>query len=111
MMTEFRPVDCFTKQPLTFEPGYVNQSIYGDRVETGWSWNPYNQNTDQFWAPVRATFSFLASPHLLRFLRSMVNPGQALPARPGQKLSTTSRACLHPSRSSLSFGHIPGLFL
>lgn len=51
--TQFRPVDCTTKQPLQFDPGFVNQTIYGDRVETGWGWFPYKQNTDTFWSPVR----------------------------------------------------------
>ncbi len=52
MTTLFRPVDCYTKQPMTFNPGFVNRTIYGDRVESGWSWNVYKQNTDRFWAPV-----------------------------------------------------------
>lgn len=52
MTTLFRPVDCYTKQPLTFQPGYVNQTIYGDRAESGWSWSVYKQNTDRFAAPV-----------------------------------------------------------
>jgi len=46
-------VDCASKQPLQFDPGFVNQTIYGDRVETGWGWFPYKQNTDTFWSPVR----------------------------------------------------------
>ena len=52
MTTEFRPVDCATHQPLAFNPGFVNQTIYGDRVETGWAWFPYKQDTDNFWAQV-----------------------------------------------------------
>ena len=55
MTTEFRPVDCATHQPLTFTPGFTNQTIYGDRVETGWAWFPYKQETDNFWAQVRQT--------------------------------------------------------
>ena len=52
MTTEFRPVDCATQQPLAFNPGFVNQTIYGDRVETGWAWFPYKQEADNFWAQV-----------------------------------------------------------
>ncbi|BDA51307.1 hypothetical protein COCOBI_18-1840 [Coccomyxa sp. Obi] len=48
--TQFRPVDCATKQPLQFNPGFVNQTIYGDRVETGWGWFPYKHNTVTFWS-------------------------------------------------------------
>jgi len=49
-MLDFRPVDCFTKQPFsTFLPGYVNETIYGDRVESGWSYNVYASNQNQFW--------------------------------------------------------------
>ena len=52
MMTEFRPVSCDTHQPLSFDPGFINSTIYGDKVETGWAWFPYKQNTDNFWLPV-----------------------------------------------------------
>ncbi len=52
MMTEFRPVNCDTHEPLQFNPGFINSTIYGDRVETGWAWFPYKQNTDNFWLPV-----------------------------------------------------------
>lgn len=49
MMLNFRPVDCYTKQPFTnFIPGYVNETIYGDRVETGWSYNVYGSDQNQF---------------------------------------------------------------
>ena len=54
MMTEFRPVSCDTHQPLQFNPGFINSTIYGDKVETGWAWFPYKQNTDNFWLPVNA---------------------------------------------------------
>jgi hypothetical protein len=53
MSTQFRPVDCTSKQPLNFNPGFVNQTIYGDKVETGWGWFPYKQNTVTFWSQVR----------------------------------------------------------
>ncbi len=52
MMTEFRPVSCDTHEPLRFDPGFINNTIYGDKVETGWAWFPYKQNTDNFWLPV-----------------------------------------------------------
>ena len=49
MMLNFRPVDCYTKQPFTdFVPGYVNETIYGDRVESGWSYNVYGSDQNQF---------------------------------------------------------------
>ncbi|CAL5225943.1 g8740 [Coccomyxa viridis] len=51
MMTEFRPVSCDTHEPLQFNPGFINSTIYGDKVETGWAWFPYKQNTDNFWLP------------------------------------------------------------
>jgi len=48
-MLDFRPVDCYTKQPFAnFLPGYVNETIYGDRVETGWSYNVYGSDQNQF---------------------------------------------------------------
>jgi hypothetical protein len=51
MMLDFRPVDCTTQQPLTFLPGFVNQTIYGDRLESGWSFEPYRQSYSSFWSP------------------------------------------------------------
>ncbi len=45
-------VCSYTHEPMTFDPGFVNTTIYGDRVESGWSWFPYSQNTDAFWAKV-----------------------------------------------------------
>ncbi|KAK9823593.1 hypothetical protein WJX72_004108 [[Myrmecia] bisecta] len=48
---EFRPVDCYTHTPLSFLPGFTNSTIYGDRVETGWSWNPYFLHNSEFWRP------------------------------------------------------------
>ena len=32
MMTQIRPVDCNSKTPLTFTPGYVDKVIYDDGV-------------------------------------------------------------------------------
>jgi hypothetical protein len=52
MTTEFRPVDCVTKQPLHFLPGFTNETVYGDCLEAGWSWFPYKQSFSSFWAPV-----------------------------------------------------------
>lgn len=51
MMVDFRPLDCATHEPLQFLPGFVNQTIYGDRVETGWSFEPYRQSYSSFWSP------------------------------------------------------------
>lgn len=51
--TQFRPVDCTSKKPLNFNPGFINQTIYGDKVETGWGWFPYKHNTVTFWSKVR----------------------------------------------------------
>jgi len=34
-------VDCYTKVPLDYLPGYINETIYGDNIETGWAWYPY----------------------------------------------------------------------
>ena len=48
-----RPEDCYTYQPLIFTPGYINQSIYSNQIESGWSWNAYEQNNKQL--EVRAT--------------------------------------------------------
>ncbi|KAK9827704.1 hypothetical protein WJX81_002445 [Elliptochloris bilobata] len=50
MMLDFRPVDCSTRRALTFLPGFINNTVYGDRVETGWAWFPYRQSATQFWA-------------------------------------------------------------
>ncbi len=36
-----RPVDCYTKVPLDYLPGYINETIYGDNIETGWAWYPF----------------------------------------------------------------------
>lgn len=53
MMLNFRPVDCYTKQPFAnFLPGYINETIYGDRVESGWSYNVYDSDQNQFALPV-----------------------------------------------------------
>ena len=52
MMLDFRPVDCISRQPLALVPGYISNTIYGDRVETGWAWFPYQQSTAQFWQGV-----------------------------------------------------------
>eukprot|EP00891_Asterochloris_glomerata_P000903 jgi/Astpho2/903/Aster-00744 len=54
MMTQIRPVDCNSKTPLTFTPGYVDKVIYDDGVpHAGWSWNPY-QSTDKQYAVANA---------------------------------------------------------
>lgn len=42
-----RPVDCYSKIPLEYLPGYVNETIYGDNIESGWAWYPYLQNNKQ----------------------------------------------------------------
>lgn len=42
-----RPVDCYTKVPLDYLPGYINETIYGDNIESGWAWYPYQQNNKQ----------------------------------------------------------------
>ena len=42
-----RPVDCYTRVPLEYLPGYVNETIYGDNIESGWAWYPYLQNNKQ----------------------------------------------------------------
>ncbi len=34
-------MDCYTKVPLDYLPGYINETIYGDNIETGWAWYPY----------------------------------------------------------------------
>ena len=47
MNLEFRPVDCTTKQPLIFLPGYINETIYSDQMESGWSWNAYQTTNKQ----------------------------------------------------------------
>ncbi len=54
MMLDFRPVDCVTRRALNFMPGYINSTVYGDRVEAGWAWFPYQQSASAFWAAVRA---------------------------------------------------------
>jgi cullin-associated NEDD8-dissociated protein 1 len=52
MMLNFRPVDCYTKKPFdTFVPGFINETIYGDRVESGWSYNVYESDQNQFALP------------------------------------------------------------
>lgn len=51
MMLDFRPVDCATHETLNFLPGFVNQTLYGDRVESGWSFEPYRQSYSSFWSP------------------------------------------------------------
>lgn len=52
-MLNFRPVDCASKQPFRqFLPGFINETIFGDRVETGWSFNVYDADEYQFALPV-----------------------------------------------------------
>ena len=38
MMLDFRPVDCYTKEPLEFLPPFVNETIYAGGMQAGWSW-------------------------------------------------------------------------
>ena len=53
MMMDFRPVDCFTRQPFqSFLPGFINETIYGNRVESGWSYNVYGSDQNQLALPV-----------------------------------------------------------
>lgn len=40
-------MDCYTRVPLEYLPGYVNETIYGDNIESGWAWYPYLQNNKQ----------------------------------------------------------------
>eukprot|EP00878_Enallax_costatus_P012255 GHUV01012800.1.p1 GENE.GHUV01012800.1~~GHUV01012800.1.p1 ORF type:complete len:217 (+),score=45.02 GHUV01012800.1:1126-1776(+) len=49
--TEYRPVDCVTKQPLNPVPGYVSPVIYKDDLGAGWGWRPYNSKDTQIRAP------------------------------------------------------------
>lgn len=42
-----RPVECDSKQPLQFNPGFINSTIYADSIQTGWSWNAYQQTNKQ----------------------------------------------------------------
>ena len=57
-----RPVDCYTHEPLVFLPGFVNSTIYGDQVETGWTYGPYFLHSANFWlqgnTPVRFCLGF-----------------------------------------------------
>jgi len=40
-MIEWRPVDCDTRQPLPFDPAYIDKSvIYKGGPRPGWSWFP-----------------------------------------------------------------------
>ncbi|KAK9806098.1 hypothetical protein WJX72_001303 [[Myrmecia] bisecta] len=32
-----------------FLPGYINYTIYGDMVETGWGWSPFYLHSSEFW--------------------------------------------------------------
>ena len=47
MNLQVRPVNCYTKQPLIFLPGFINTTIYSNQIEAGWSWNAYQQNNKQ----------------------------------------------------------------
>ena len=31
-----RPLDCASNQPSTYVPGFVNITVFSDKVETGW---------------------------------------------------------------------------
>jgi hypothetical protein len=41
MNVDFRPVDCYTHQPLRLTPGFVSRVIYSSTIEAGWSWQPF----------------------------------------------------------------------
>ena len=73
MMTEFRPVSCDTHEPLQFNPGFINSTIYGDKVETGWAWFPYKQNTDNFWLPVSSSTSLIMVPCIQRAVLAIIH--------------------------------------
>lgn len=51
MSLQFRPVDCYTKQPVDFLPGYINETIYSDSVQTGWGFLPYSTSNKQLQVP------------------------------------------------------------
>lgn len=56
-MMDFRPVDCATRQPFqSFLPGFINETIYGNRVESGWSYNVYGSDQNQLALPVGPHF-------------------------------------------------------
>ncbi|KAI8476465.1 MAG: hypothetical protein J3K34DRAFT_455778 [Monoraphidium minutum] len=41
-MLEYRPVDCDTRAPLSFEPGFISRGpIYSDGIKAGWGWQTY----------------------------------------------------------------------
>ncbi|KAK9801963.1 hypothetical protein WJX73_002009 [Symbiochloris irregularis] len=42
MPLEYRPVDCTSKVPLGLLPGYIDETVYVDNIQTGWSWDPYS---------------------------------------------------------------------
>ncbi|WIA34055.1 hypothetical protein OEZ86_012433 [Tetradesmus obliquus] len=42
MMVDYRPVDCDTKKPIQFDPGYISDKIYDNFPGVGWSWFAYN---------------------------------------------------------------------
>lgn len=49
---EFRPVNCYSEQPFSsYLPGYINNTIYGEQVETGWGYYPYFLHFSNFWLP------------------------------------------------------------
>ncbi|KAK9787725.1 hypothetical protein WJX73_002165 [Symbiochloris irregularis] len=51
MNLEYRPVDCETKAPLIFLPGFINSTIYENNAVTGWSWNAYSVDNKQLQVP------------------------------------------------------------
>eukprot|EP00884_Botryococcus_braunii_P001907 jgi/Botrbrau1/11717/Bobra.0195s0045.1 len=42
MNVEFRPVDCDTRQPIQYLPGYISKTVYDGGLKPGWRWQPYD---------------------------------------------------------------------
>ena len=86
-------MDCYTKQPLIYLPGYINETVYSNQIESGWSWNAYQTINKQL---------EVASHSLLRPLVQLLDVGpstatvpcsQVLPwksAAPGQVVQAMS---------------------
>jgi cullin-associated NEDD8-dissociated protein 1 len=49
MMVNYRPVDCDTKEPLRFDPGYISNDIYTDLPGTGWAFFRTGAVEQDFW--------------------------------------------------------------
>ncbi|KAK9807705.1 hypothetical protein WJX72_006675 [[Myrmecia] bisecta] len=47
-----------------FLPGYINNTIYSDRVETGWGWSPFYLHSSEFWRQVPGYQPFGATSQL-----------------------------------------------